>query len=190
MKISAVQANQVFGASIKKTEQGNEYRSTNVAKVVFPAVSVAAVLMDVVGGVKLKAPKIIFNLAISTGIGFLIDHFVDKTRQADVDDFAETGEVKDKTHKGLGIGAAVGAGWTFVSEFMRHSELPISSKIKSAALIGLPLGAIGGLCDGALFYDLRVNKTRKELMQKAEMQNQIQQAVNDYKVSEESKQIQ
>lgn len=176
MKIAQINSNTVFSSNTKKTENGNEYKSTNVAKVVLPSISAATILLEKAGGAKLNIPMCILNLGVSVGAGFLLDHFVDKTRKEDADIFAQTNDVKDKTHKGLGIGSLIGAGYGAVYAI---AVMAISKSHSAKALLSIPVCALEGLIDGGLFYDLRVNKTRKELLQRADIQKQVEQKIND-----------
>jgi hypothetical protein len=177
MKVSSINSNVEFSSKIKKTEKGNEYKSTNVAKIVLPALSTASILADKMLGQKLNLPAAVLGLGISTGLGFLWDHYVDKTRKDDADVFAQTSEVKKKTHKGLGLGTAIGAGYGLIYSL----AIMAISKTKSAKplLLNIPIFTLGGLIEGALFYDLRVNKTRKQLAQKVEIKKQVEQEIKE-----------
>lgn len=176
MQVLAINQKNSFDGKTKKTEKGNEYKSTNAAKIVLPVLSAIGLLSEKAEGRKIKLGNAAFTLGLNIGIGFLLDNYVNKTRKSDVDIFAQTGKVKNKTHKGLGIGTAIGTGFGLIYSL----ALMAISKTKSAKLLLLytPLCAVGGLLDGWLFYDLGVNKTRKQLAQKAEIKKEIEQTIN------------
>lgn len=169
MKVSSVSRNLYFQGKIAKTDNGNNYEKSNTGKIALTSMA----LLDSFGNILIDHGQtkfgVVGDLLIATGVGlglgWLIDHSINKKRRKDADLFAKTGKKLPIINNGKKTGTIIGAGMggTFALISLTLNKASKESLIKTG--VELPIISLIGLCFGAI-YDRGVNKFREKLATK------------------------
>lgn len=170
MQISKISPRVAFSGSIQRTEKGNEYEKTNVAKGWLTSLAGAGAILNLALDNKAPKEKLTqagFSLAIFLALGSIIDHWANKQRRKDADSFAETKQVPELTNRGKLTGAKIGLGIGTVAAAAIYAILSVKKKAFSTAekilpLVVIPMATLANTFYG-WFYDIGVNRFRKQL---------------------------
>jgi len=171
MQVLAIDSRVSYGGKSPKTDKGNDYESSNIGKIIFPASTAIDFLADGLSPKRSKSESIgVFGLALALafGVGVLFDSAINKVRKRDADKFAKTGKVRKNTNKGKVVGTEIGAGLGIAGSLFLIATKGFKAAKNKPAVIGLGalFGGFAGLIYGVV-YDVGINRFRKKLAMKA-----------------------